>query len=78
MTPERTARLVARWARLYTASWRRRARPQKGSPAIPAIAIAVAAILYGQTDDAPGLVLLGLLLVAATVALGVRTVQRGG
>jgi hypothetical protein len=39
-------------------------------------ALGVAAGILGEADDAPGLVLLGLLLVASACALGVRTVQR--
>jgi hypothetical protein len=41
-----------------------------------AVAIAVAAIVLGEADDAPGLVLFGCLLIAGTVALSVRTAQR--
>jgi hypothetical protein len=41
-----------------------------------AIAIGVAAIVLGEADDAPGLVLFGGLLVIGTVALAVRTAQR--
>ena len=41
-----------------------------------AVAIGVAAIVLGEADDAPGLMLFGLLLIAATVALAVRTAQR--
>jgi hypothetical protein len=41
-----------------------------------AIAIGVAAILLGEADDAPGLVLFGLLLIAGTVALAVKTALR--
>jgi hypothetical protein len=40
-----------------------------------AIAIGVAAILFGEADDAPGLVLFGGLLILATVALAFRTAQ---
>lgn len=36
-------------------------------------ALGAAAGIVGQADDAPGLVLLGLLLVASACALGVRT-----
>lgn len=39
-------------------------------------ALGVAAALLGEADDAPGLVLLGLLLIASACALGVRTAQR--
>jgi len=44
--------------------------------AICLAALGVAAAVLGQADDAPGLVLLGLLLIASACALGVRTVQR--
>jgi hypothetical protein len=43
-----------------------------------AAAIGVAAIVLGEADDAPGLVLVGLLLILATIALAVRTAQRSG
>ena len=39
-------------------------------------AIGVAAIAFGEADDAPGLVLFGGLLIAGTVALSVRTALR--
>ena len=39
-------------------------------------AFGVAAAVFGEADDAPGLVLLGILLVVSACALGVRTVQR--
>ncbi len=45
--------------------------------AILAIAIGVAAIVIGEADDSPGFQGLGLLLVIATVVLGVRRVRRG-
>jgi hypothetical protein len=41
-----------------------------------AIGIGVAAIVLGEADDAPGLVLFGGLLVVGTVALAFRTAQR--
>jgi hypothetical protein len=41
-----------------------------------AAAIGVAAIVLGNADDAPGLVLFGLLLILGTVVLTVRTLQR--
>jgi hypothetical protein len=43
---------------------------------VAATAIGVAAIALGQADDAPGLVLVGCLLILGTVALAVRTAQR--
>lgn len=44
--------------------------------AVLATAIGVAAIVLGESDDSPGLQLLGVLFVVGAVALGVRTVQR--
>jgi hypothetical protein len=41
-----------------------------------AIVIGLAAIVLGEADDAPGLVLFGGLLIVATVALAFRTAQR--
>jgi hypothetical protein len=46
-------------------------------PAV-ATAVGVAAIVLGEADDAPGLMLFGGLLIVATVALAVRTAQRSG
>ena len=39
-------------------------------------AVGVGAIVLGAADDAPGLVLFGLLLIVGTVALTIRTTQR--
>ena len=39
-------------------------------------ALGVAAAVLGEADDAPGLVLLGILLIGSACALGVRTAQR--
>jgi hypothetical protein len=41
-----------------------------------AVAIGVAAIVLGEADDAPGLVLFGGLLIVGTVALSIRTAHR--
>jgi hypothetical protein len=38
--------------------------------------IATAGIYIGETDDAPGAALLGILLMIGAVALGVRTALR--
>ena len=38
--------------------------------------LGVAAAVLGEADDAPGLVLLGMLLILSACALGVRTTQR--
>ena len=40
--------------------------------AIGIAALGIAAVVLGEEDDAPGLVLLGLLLVASACALGLR------
>jgi hypothetical protein len=39
-------------------------------------ALGIGAALFGEADDAPGLVLLGILLIVSACALGVRTAQR--
>ncbi len=44
--------------------------------AIGIAALGVAAAIFGEADDAPGLVLLGILLFVSACALGVRTAQR--
>ena len=44
--------------------------------AIGIAALGVAAAVLGEADDAPGLVLLGILLIASAGVLGVRTAQR--
>jgi len=41
-----------------------------------AIGIAAAGIYLGETDGAPGAVLIGILLMIGAVALGVRTSRR--
>lgn len=40
------------------------------------VAIAAAGIYVGDTDDAPGAALLGILVMIGLVALGVRTAWR--
>ncbi|SCL44215.1 hypothetical protein GA0070606_0189 [Micromonospora citrea] len=45
--------------------------------AVLAVAIGVAGVVYGEADDSPGLQLLGVVLVVAAIALGVRIVRRG-
>jgi hypothetical protein len=40
------------------------------------IAIGAAGIYIGDTDDAPGAALIGILLMIGAVALGVRTARR--
>ena len=41
--------------------------------AIGIAALGIAAGIVGEADDAPGLVLLGILLIVSACALGVRT-----
>ena len=38
--------------------------------------LGVAAILYADADDAPGLGMIGLVLIAGAIAVAVRTVYR--
>lgn len=40
------------------------------------VAIGAAGIYIGETDDAPGAALIGILLMIGVVALGVRTARR--
>ena len=42
---------------------------------VPAL-VGIAAIVFGEADDAPGLVLLGLLFIAGAVAFAVRPTLR--
>jgi hypothetical protein len=44
--------------------------------AVGVAAVGVAAAIFGKADDAPGLVLLGILLIVSACALGVRTAAR--
>jgi hypothetical protein len=44
--------------------------------AVLAVTIGVAALVFGEADDSPGLQGLGALLVIGAVVLGVRTVRR--
>jgi hypothetical protein len=39
-------------------------------------ALGVLAVVYGGSDDSPGLQLLGVLLVVGAIAYGVRTARR--
>jgi hypothetical protein len=43
--------------------------------AVGIAALGVAAAIFGNADDAPGLVLLGILLVASACALGLRAAK---
>jgi hypothetical protein len=42
---------------------------------LAAVAVGVAAVVYGEADDSPGLQLLGVLLVVGAVTAGVRSVR---
>ncbi|MGH2775310.1 MAG: hypothetical protein ACRDJT_07750 [Actinomycetota bacterium] len=80
--------ILSRMARglIADVSWRRRVRPLKGdlmksfvailAPVLGVVAIGVAAIVYGEADDAPGLVLLGILLIVGASAFGVTPALR--
>lgn len=73
------------------ASWRRQVQPLEGdlmkssltnlvmALGLVAIGVAIGAagIYIGDTDDAPGAALMGILLMIGAVALGVRTARRG-
>ena len=48
-------------------------KPRSIALRVAAAAIAVAAIAFGEVDDAPGLVLFGCLLIIGTVVLTIRT-----
>jgi drug/metabolite transporter (DMT)-like permease len=51
-------------------------KPGKLAYLAAAIGIGVAAVVLGEADDAPGLVLFGGLLIVGTVAMAFRTAQR--
>jgi hypothetical protein len=51
-------------------------KPRTVAYRVVAAAIGVAAIAFGEADDAPGLVLFGCLLILGAVALTVRTAVR--
>lgn len=51
-------------------------KPRNVAYRAAATAIGIAAIAFGEADDAPGLVLFGGLLIVGTVALAVRTARR--
>jgi hypothetical protein len=43
---------------------------------VAGIALGAAGIYVGETDDAPGAALIGLLLMIGTVIFGIRTARR--
>jgi hypothetical protein len=48
-------------------------KPSRFAYRVATTAVGVGAIVLGQVDDAPGLVLFGLLLIAGTIALAIKT-----
>lgn len=64
------------------ASWRNRHRPWIGETmksvaiAVVAIAVGVAAMIYGGYDDSPGLWLIGLIIICAAIGFTARGVFR--
>jgi hypothetical protein len=52
-------------------------RPRNVVYRVAATALGVATVLFGQADDAPGLVLIGGALLLGSLALSVRTAWRG-
>jgi hypothetical protein len=53
-------------------------RPRSFALRLIVTAVGVAAIVAGEADDAPGLVLFGGLIIVGTLALAARTAQRSG
>ena len=43
-----------------------------------ACTVGVIAAMVGETDDAPGLVLIGITIITAAVVFGVKAAMRGG
>ena len=46
------------------------------APALAVVAVGVTAAMHGEADDAPGLALIGILLIVGALAAAVRTAQR--
>ena len=46
--------------------------------ALPVVALGVTAAMHGEADDAPGLALIGIVLIVGALAVAVRTAQRPG
>ena len=45
-------------------------------PVLGIVVLGIAAIVFGEADDAPGLVMLGLLLIVAGITFGVSPAMR--
>jgi len=52
-------------------------KPRNTTYRVAAAAIGLAAIVLGEADDAPGLMLFGCLLILGTIGLAVRAAYRG-
>jgi hypothetical protein len=46
------------------------------TPALAVVAVGVTAAMQGEADDAPGLALLGILMIVGALAVAVRVAQR--
>jgi hypothetical protein len=46
------------------------------APALAVAAIGVTLAMHGEADDAPGVALIGILLITGALAVAVRTAQR--
>ena len=45
-------------------------------PALAVVAVGVTAAMHGEADDAPGLALIGIILIVGALAAAVRIAQR--
>jgi hypothetical protein len=45
-------------------------------PALAVVAVGVTAAMHGEADDAPGLALIGIILIVGALAVAVRAAQR--
>ena len=45
-------------------------------PALAVVAVGVTAAMHGEAADAPGLALIGIMLITGSLALAIRTAQR--
>jgi hypothetical protein len=61
---------------IYDLASRSGAGAYRAGAGVALVAVGAAAIVFGEVDDAPGLVLFGLVLIGGAFALGVRTMQR--
>jgi hypothetical protein len=47
-------------------------------PALAAMALGVTLAMAGEADDAPGLALIGIVLITVALAAAIRVAQRAG